>query len=72
MRNTFKSLRAYKFMPIKAKLKKRLKEYGRVLRITKKPGVEEFKSIAKVTAIGLLLIGLIGFLMHLAAVFIKG
>jgi len=57
---------------ISIRIKKRLKEYSRVLRITKKPSAAEFKSIAKVTAIGLLLIGLIGFLMHLITVFVKG
>lgn len=38
---------------------------GRVLRVTKKPTKEEFKSIALVSAIGLLVIGFIGFALHI-------
>ena len=36
---------------------------SRVWRIMRKPGKEEFRSISKVSAIGLLVIGLIGFLV---------
>jgi protein transport protein SEC61 subunit gamma-like protein len=46
-------------------------EYKRVLKITKKPSMQEFKSVVKVTAIGALVVGAIGFLIHMAAVFIK-
>ncbi|MBT3407762.1 protein translocase SEC61 complex subunit gamma [Candidatus Woesearchaeota archaeon] len=44
-------------------LHKRWVEYRRVLTLTKKPTDREFKSILKVTAIGVLIIGLIGFLV---------
>lgn len=37
----------------------------RVLRTTKKPDKEEFKTIVKVSGIGILVIGAIGFLVHL-------
>ena len=37
----------------------------RVFKITKKPSSEEFKVIVKVTAIGIAIIGAIGFLIHL-------
>lgn len=37
----------------------------RVFRITKKPSREEFKVIVKVSAIGIAIIGAIGFLIHL-------
>jgi len=47
-------------------------EYKRVLKITKKPTMAEFKAIVKVTAIGALLVGAIGFVIHMIAVFIKG
>ncbi len=40
-----------------------LSESMRVLRITKKPGKEEFKAIVKVSGIGILIIGLIGFVI---------
>jgi protein transport protein SEC61 subunit gamma and related proteins len=41
-----------------------VKECLRVFRITKKPSNEEFKTIVKVSGIGILVIGLIGFLIH--------
>ena len=40
-------------------------EYKRVLRVTKKPTKEEFKAIVKVSALGILLIGAIGFSIRL-------
>jgi protein transport protein SEC61 subunit gamma-like protein len=43
-----------------------VKECVRVLKITKKPTKEEFKTISKVSGIGILIIGLIGFIVHLA------
>jgi protein transport protein SEC61 subunit gamma-like protein len=36
---------------------------GRVWQVIKKPSKEEFKIIAKVSALGVLLIGLIGFII---------
>lgn len=47
------------------KFKKFIKETIRVLRITKKPGQEEFKSIVKVTGLGISIIGAIGFIIFL-------
>lgn len=47
------------------KTKKNIKECWRVLRITKKPDSEEFKTIVKVSGLGMLLIGLIGFVVTL-------
>ena len=46
------------------KLKEFIRECKRVLRVTKKPTKEEFKTIVKVSAIGILLIGLIGFIIQ--------
>jgi protein transport protein SEC61 subunit gamma-like protein len=47
----------------------RIKTYGkecwRVLRITKKPTNTEFKTIVKVSGLGMLVVGLIGFLITL-------
>ncbi len=40
-------------------------ESRRVLRVTKKPTKEEYKTIVKVSAIGIAFIGLIGFLLHM-------
>ena len=46
------------------KLKSFYKECIRVFRITKKPTKDEFKAIVKVFGLGILLIGFIGFLVH--------
>ena len=43
------------------KIKHFIKECIRVLKVTRRPGKEEFKSIVKVTSLGILIIGLIGF-----------
>lgn len=43
-----------------------LRECHRVLKVTKKPNSEEFKTIVKVSAAGMLLIGLVGFLIQIA------
>ncbi|HIH42858.1 TPA: protein translocase SEC61 complex subunit gamma [Candidatus Woesearchaeota archaeon] len=47
------------------KFKSFTKECVRVLRITKKPTGIEFKTIVKVSGIGMLLIGLLGFIIQL-------
>ncbi|GEM_PF-835233 len=47
------------------KLKRFLYECKIVLRVTKKPTKDEFKSIVKVSGIGILVIGLIGFLLQM-------
>ncbi len=47
------------------KLKRFIKETIRVLRITKKPSKEEYKSIIKVTSLGAAIIGALGFVIFL-------
>lgn len=47
------------------KFKDFLSECMRVLRVTKKPGKEEFKVIVKVSGIGILIIGFIGFIVFI-------
>jgi len=47
------------------KFKSWLLECKRVLRATKKPSMEEFKIVVKVSGIGILIIGLIGFLLSM-------
>ncbi|MBW2970602.1 protein translocase SEC61 complex subunit gamma [Candidatus Woesearchaeota archaeon] len=54
------------------KMKRTGKEYLRVLRVTKKPSNEEFKTIVKISGLGMLLIGLIGFLLQLLWVVFRG
>ncbi len=48
-------------------LKAKLQEYGRVLRVAKKPSKEELQTIIKASGIGMLLIGFIGFIIALVA-----
>lgn len=54
------------------KIKTFILECKRVFLVTKKPSKQEFTSIAKVTGIGILLIGLIGFIIFMIWQIIKG
>jgi len=54
------------------KLKSFLIESKRVLKITRKPTAEEFKTIVKVTGLGTIVIGLIGYLISVAGALIGG
>lgn len=45
--------------------KSKLNEYKRVLQISSKPDREEFSMSAKVTAAGMIIIGVIGFIFYL-------
>ncbi|MFW6378391.1 MAG: protein translocase SEC61 complex subunit gamma [Nanoarchaeota archaeon] len=47
------------------KLKSFYKECVRVFKITKKPSNSEYKAILKVSGLGILVIGLLGFIIHL-------
>lgn len=53
----------------------RLKDFGieckRVFLVTKKPTREEFKAVVKVAGLGILIIGFIGFLVHIISQIIK-
>lgn len=50
-------------------LKKFLKKCMRVLKIAGKPGKEEYTTAAKITGIGILVIGTIGFIIYLLSNF---
>ncbi|MBI1972697.1 protein translocase SEC61 complex subunit gamma [Candidatus Woesearchaeota archaeon] len=52
-------------MTLSERLKTFIQECSRVFRITRKPSGEEFKIIVKVSGIGILIIGLIGFVVHI-------
>ena len=54
------------------KLKSFVGESRRVLMVTKKPGMKEFKMAAKITGIGMILIGLIGLVIRLFGYLITG
>lgn len=47
------------------KIKLRLATYRRVLEVARKPDKEEFMSSAKITAVGIGLIGAVGFVIYL-------
>ena len=53
------------------KLKRKLKEWRRVYRITKKPDREEFIAVVKVTGLGIMIVGVIGFAIFLAVDLLK-
>ncbi len=59
-------------MNIATRLKSFLREGRRVWLITKKPGSAEFKTVVKVSALGMLVIGLIGFLIQMSMQLSKG
>jgi len=44
---------------------KRLNEYIRILKLSRRPSREEFSKISRISGIGILLIGGIGFLIYL-------
>ena len=52
-------------MKFKQKFKSEFSKYKRVWRLLKKPSMKEFKLIAIVSAVGLLIIGAIGFAISL-------
>ncbi|MFP4656360.1 MAG: protein translocase SEC61 complex subunit gamma [Candidatus Woesearchaeota archaeon] len=52
------------------KLKHFFNECVRVLKITKKPSGEEFKAIVKVSGVGILAIGAIGFVIQMISTFL--
>ena len=49
-----------------------VKECRRVLKVTKKPSMDEFKTIVKVSGLGITIIGLLGFLINIIKIAITG
>jgi protein transport protein SEC61 subunit gamma and related proteins len=49
-------------------IERKLGEYRRILTLTRRPTREEFSTIAKVAALGIVIIGAAGFLIYLAMV----
>ncbi len=45
---------------------KTLKQYIRVMRIARKPGKDEFLTSSKISALGIVLIGFIGFVIFIS------
>ncbi len=52
-------------MSRKAQFAQFIQECKRVLLVTKKPTPEEFKTTVKISGLGILLIGLVGFIIQL-------
>ena len=48
------------------KIKSFIQESIRVLKVTKKPDAFEFKTVVKVSGLGILIIGLLGFVIQMA------
>ncbi|KYC44573.1 MAG: preprotein translocase subunit SecE [Candidatus Methanofastidiosum methylothiophilum] len=48
-----------------------ISEYTRVLKLAKKPGRKEYSLTSKVTAIGIVLIGTIGYILKYVSVIIQ-
>lgn len=46
-------------------IREKLKNYERVLRLSRKPKKEEFVMIAKITGLGMLVIGVVGFIIRI-------
>jgi len=55
---------------LRTRFKSFVRECLRVFKITKKPTREEFMTISKVAGLGMLIIGLLGFLVHLVKVLV--
>jgi protein transport protein SEC61 subunit gamma-like protein len=60
-----------KLSEIPSKMKSKLREYARVLKITKKPSKQEFISVLKITGLGTILIGAIGFLIFIIITYLE-
>jgi protein transport protein SEC61 subunit gamma-like protein len=57
---------------MKFNIKEKLENYARVLKLTKRPTREEFIDTAKICGIGLVIVGLIGFILFLVSVLFIG
>ncbi len=58
-------------MKIKSWLISQKEQYLRLWRVMKKPTKEELKLVSKVSAIGVLILGIIGFLIQLLFILIR-
>jgi protein translocase SEC61 complex gamma subunit len=53
---------------MKINIRETLKRYKRVLMVARKPDVKELKDTSRICGIGILLIGLIGFIFYIISV----
>jgi protein transport protein SEC61 subunit gamma and related proteins len=54
-------------MKFKESLTRFIKQSQRVLRVSKKPDWDEYINVAKITGLGIIIIGVIGFIVTIAA-----
>lgn len=52
------------------KIKEKLESYARTLKLSRKPDKDEFSTTLKICAIGIGLLGIIGFIFYVVSVFI--
>jgi len=55
----------------KERARSRVSEYTRVLKLAKKPGRKEYSLTSKVTALGIVLIGVIGYVLKFFSVIVQ-
>lgn len=53
-------------------IKEKLENYRRVIMVSRKPTMEDFKLTAKISAVGIIAIGLVGFVIYLLSVLFIG
>jgi protein transport protein SEC61 subunit gamma-like protein len=51
--------------PLKTRISSGFQKYLRVWKLLKKPSYQEFKMVSKISALGILLIGAIGFIVSI-------
>ncbi len=52
-------------LPTKAELQAKMKEWYRVVKLARKPRKVEFMNVAKITGLGIVVVGFIGFIIKL-------
>ena len=57
---------------MKLNIREKLRNYLRVLKIAKKPELSDYSSSMKICMLGLVVVGLIGFLVYLISVLFLG
>jgi protein transport protein SEC61 subunit gamma-like protein len=51
---------------VTASFRNTMKEWDRVIKLSRKPRRDEYINIAKITGLGMLLVGMIGFIIRMA------
>lgn len=52
-------------LPTKKQVMDKLREWNRVLKLARKPRKQEFMNVAKITGLGIIVVGFIGFIIKL-------